>query len=34
MPEIMSRCILVATIQNGEVTYNLKEVNENICKGR
>jgi hypothetical protein len=34
MPETMSRCILVATIQNGDVTYNLKEVNENICKGR
>ena len=34
MPETMSRCILVATIQNGDVTYNLKPVDEKICKGR
>ena len=34
MPETMSRCILVATIQNRDVTYNLKPVDEKICKGR
>jgi hypothetical protein len=34
MPETASRCILVATIRNGDIQYELRAVNESICRGR